>query len=105
VPFAELQERAKVCNQQATGNMPVDMFDHLLCLPSQQTLLSAVSMLLRRLRILLPPQQRECFEYRAVCRLFVTKLPDSRIEQRDQVVHPFLMTTDKSIGDQPGFRR
>jgi hypothetical protein len=44
---------------------------------------------LRDFGINLPPQQRSCFQYRAMNRLFVIKLASSRIEQRDYVVHPF----------------
>ena len=34
-------------------------------------------------------QQRGCLNYRAVNRLSAIKLTNSRIEQRDYVVHPF----------------
>lgn len=88
--LTELHELAEVCDLQATGNTPIDMIEHLPCLPCQQTLFSGVRIPWRRMRIRLPPQHRDCFEDRAVCGLLVMKLPDGHIEPLDHLVHPFM---------------
>jgi hypothetical protein len=85
---AALYERAKICDEYTTGNMPVDMIQYLASLPCQQTLFSIVRTLLRGLRIHLPAQQGGCFEYRPVRRLFMVQLTDGRIQQGDDMVHP-----------------
>jgi hypothetical protein len=79
--FATLHERAEIRDKYATGDMPVDMVEHPSSLPCQQTLFSVVRTLFRGLRVHLPAQQRGCFKYRAVRRLFVVKLTNGRIQQ------------------------
>jgi signal transduction histidine kinase/ligand-binding sensor domain-containing protein len=68
--------------------MPVDIVEHLPRLPCQQALFSVVRAPFHRLRINLPSQQRGCFEYGAVRRLFLVKVSNGRIQQRDYIVHP-----------------
>jgi hypothetical protein len=74
-----LYERAQIGNQYASGDVTVDMFDHLAYLPGQQPLL-AVVLVLRRLRMYLPPQQRSGLQQRAVYRLLVAKLTEGRVQ-------------------------
>jgi hypothetical protein len=68
--------------------MTVNIGTHFPRLPGAQAP-SSVWSRLRDFGINLLPQQRGCFKYRSVNRLFVIKLTNSRIEQRDYVVHPF----------------
>ncbi len=86
--FASLHERAQIRDKDAIGDMPVDMLEHLARLPCQQTLFSVARTLIRGLRVHLPAQQRGCFKYRAVRRLFVVKLTNGRIQQGYYVAHP-----------------
>jgi hypothetical protein len=88
VRFATMHERAEIRDKYATGDMPVEMVEHLSSLPCQQTLFSLVGTLFRGLRVHLPAQQRGCFTYRAVRRLFVVKLTDGRIQQGYYMVDP-----------------
>jgi hypothetical protein len=88
VRFAALHERAEIRDKYATGDMPVDMVEHLPSLPCQQTLFSVVRTLFRGPRVHLPAQQRGRFNYRAVRRLFVVKLTNGRIQQGYYMVHP-----------------
>jgi len=68
--------------------MPVDIVEHLPCLPCQQTLFSVVRGSFYRLWINPPSQQRGCLEYRAVRRVFLVKVTNGRIQQRYYIVHP-----------------
>ncbi len=68
--------------------MPVDIVEHLPCLPCQQTLFSVVRGPFHRLWINPPSQQRGCLEYRAVRRVFLVKVTNGRIQQRYYIVHP-----------------
>ena len=77
--FAAPDQSAQICDKYATGDMPVDVVEHLPCLPSQQTLLCVVRGPVGRLWINLPSQQRGCLEYRAVRRLFLVKVTNGRI--------------------------
>ena len=79
--FAAPYQRAQICDGHATGDVPVDIVEHFACLPRQQTLFSVVCGCFRRLRIDLSSQQRGCLKYRAVCRLFLVKMSDGRIQQ------------------------
>jgi hypothetical protein len=88
VRFAALHDRAEIRDEYATSDMPVDMVEYLPSLPCQQTLFSVVRTLFRGLRVHLPAQQRGCFNYRAVRRLFVVKLSNGRIQQGYYMVHP-----------------
>jgi hypothetical protein len=88
VPFAAPHQSAQICDKHATGDMPVDVVEHLPCLPSQQTLLSAVRGRFDRSWINLPSQQRGCLEYRAVRRLFLVEVTNGRIQQCYYIVHP-----------------
>jgi len=68
--------------------MPVDIVEHLPCLPCQQSLFSVVRGPFHRLWINLPSQQRGCLEYCAVRRLFLVKVTNGRIQQCYYTVHP-----------------
>jgi hypothetical protein len=68
--------------------MPVDIVQHLPCLPCQQTLPSVVRGPFHRLRINLPLQQRGCLDYRAVRRLFRVQVTNGRIQQCYYMVYP-----------------
>jgi hypothetical protein len=87
--FAELYKRAKIRDQYRTCDMTINVGTHFARLPGAQAP-SSVWSRLRDFGINLLPQQRGGFKYRAVNRLFVIQLTDSRIEQRDDVVHPFM---------------
>jgi hypothetical protein len=86
--FTELHKRAKIRDKYWTFDMTINISTHFACLPGAQTPFSVWSCV-RGFGINLLPQQRGGFKYRAVNRLFVIQLTDSRIEQRDYVVHPF----------------
>jgi hypothetical protein len=86
--FAELHKRAKIRDKYWTFDMTINISTDFACLPGAQTPFSVWSCL-RGFGINLLPQQRGGLKYRAVNRLFVIQLTDSRIEQRDYVVHPF----------------
>jgi hypothetical protein len=86
--FAELHKRAKIRDKYRACDMTINIGTHFACLPGAQAP-SSVWSRLRDFGINLLPQQRGGFKYRAVNRLFVIQLTDSRIEQRDDVVHPF----------------
>ena len=77
--FAAPHQSAQICDKHAAGDMPVDVVEHLPCLPSQQTFLSVVRGPFHRSWINLPSQQRGCLEYRAVRRLFLVKVTNGRI--------------------------
>jgi hypothetical protein len=79
VRFAAPHQSAQICDQHATGDMPVDIVEHLPCLPCQQMLFSVVRGPFDGLWINLPSQQRGCLEYRAVRRLFLVKVTNGRI--------------------------
>jgi hypothetical protein len=81
VRFAAPHQSAQICDKHATGDMPVDVVEHLPCLPSQQTLLSVVRGLFHRSWINLPSQQRGCLEYRAVRGLFLVEVTNGCIQQ------------------------
>src|ERR1700733_1388252 len=68
--------------------MPVDIVEHLPCLPCQQALSSVVRGPFDGLWINLPSQQRGCLEYRAVRRLFLVKVTNGRIQQCYYMAHP-----------------
>jgi hypothetical protein len=86
--FAELKERAELRDKHRTCDMTIDIGTHFARLPGEQAPSSVWSRSCD-FGINLLTQQRGCFKYRAVNRLFVMKLTSSRIEQRDYVVHPF----------------
>ena len=86
--FAELYKRAKIRDQYGTCDMTINIGAHFARLPGAQAP-SSVWSRLRDFGINLLPQQRGGFKYRAVNRLFVMQLTHSRIEQCDDVVHPF----------------
>jgi hypothetical protein len=88
VRFAAPHQSAQICDKHATGDMPVDVVEHLPCLPSQQTLLCVVRGPFDRPWINLPSQQRGCLEYRAVRRLFLVEVTNGRIQQCYYIVHP-----------------
>jgi hypothetical protein len=88
VRFAAPHQSAQIGDKHATGDMPVDIVEHLPCLPCQQTLFSVVRGPFHRLWINLPSQQRGCQEYRAVRRLFLVKVTNGHIKQCDYMVHP-----------------
>ena len=68
--------------------MPVDMVEHLPCLPCQQTLLSVFRGPFHRWWINLPSQQQGSLDYRAVCRLSLAKVSNGCIQQCQYMVHP-----------------
>ena len=86
--FATPYQRAQVCDEHATGDMPVDIVEHFPCLPCEQTLLPIVRSPFHKLWINLPSQQRGCLEYRAVRGLFLMKVTNGRIQQCNYVEHP-----------------
>jgi hypothetical protein len=86
--FAELHKRAEIRDEYWTCDMTVNIGTHFPRLPGAQAP-SSVWSRLRDFGINLLPQQRGCFKYRSVNRLFVINLTNGRIEQRDYVVHPF----------------
>jgi len=88
VRFAAPHQSAEIRDKHATSDMPVDIVEHLPCLPCQQTLFSVVFGSFQRLWINLAPQQRGCLEYRAVRRLFLVKVTNGRIQQCYYIVHP-----------------
>ena len=88
VRFAAQYQSAKICDQNASGDVPLDVVHHLPNLPWQQTFFSIIRGSCRRLWINLPSQQRGCLEYRTVRGLFLVKLRDGRIQQRQDIVHP-----------------
>jgi hypothetical protein len=87
--FAELNECSEIRDEYRTRDMTIDIGTNLTGLPGAQAP-SSVWSRLRNFGINLLPQQRGCFKYRAVNRLFAIKLTNSRIEQCDYVVHPFM---------------
>jgi hypothetical protein len=86
VRFAAPHQSAQICDQHATGDMAVDVFEHLACLPCEQTLFSVVPR--QRLWIDLPSQQRGCFEQGVVRRFLAVKPIDGRIHQGYYMVQP-----------------
>jgi signal transduction histidine kinase/ligand-binding sensor domain-containing protein len=88
VRFAAPHQHAQICDEHATGDMPVDMVEHLPCLPCQQTLFPVVRGPFHRLWINLSSQHRGCLEYCAMRRLFPVKVTDGHIQQRYHMVHP-----------------
>ena len=86
--LAAPHQSAQICHKHATGDMTVDVVEHFSCLPCQQTHFSGIRSPFCRLWINLPSQQRGSFQYRAVRRLFLMKVTDSRIQQCDYMVHP-----------------
>jgi hypothetical protein len=48
VRFAAPHQNAQVCDQHAGGDMPVDMVEHLACLPCEQMLAPSAAGPLRR---------------------------------------------------------
>jgi hypothetical protein len=85
--FAELNKRAEVRDKYRTCDMTINIRTHFARLPGAQVP-SSVWSRLRDFGINLLPHQPGGFKYRAVSRLFAIKLTNSRIEQRDYVVHP-----------------
>jgi hypothetical protein len=86
--FAELHKRAKIRDKYWTCDLTINICTHFACLPGAQAP-SYVWSRWHDFGINLPSQQGGCFQYRVVNRLFAIKLTNSRIEQRDYVVHPF----------------
>jgi hypothetical protein len=86
--FAESHEGAEIRDEYRCCDMTINIVTHFARLPAAQAPTSLRNRL-REFGISLPPQQRGCFKYRAVNRLFAIKLTNSRIEQRDYVLHPF----------------
>jgi hypothetical protein len=86
--FAELHKRAEIRDKYRTCDMTINIGTHFARLPGAQAA-SSVCSRLRDLGINLLPHQPGGFKDRAVSRLFAVKLTNSRIEQRDYVVHPF----------------
>ena len=77
--LAAPHQSAQVCDQDATGDMPINIVEHFACLPRQQTFFSVVRGLFHRLWFDLPSQQRGRLEYRAVCGLLLAKVTNGRI--------------------------
>src|ERR1700678_2129463 len=91
VRFAAPHQSAEICDGHATDDMPVDMVEHLPCLPCQQTLFPVFCGPVRGLWINLSSQQQGSFDYRAVCRLSVAKMPNGRVQQCYYMVHPIVV--------------
>ena len=87
--FAAPHQSAQICDRHPAGDVPVDMIEHLSCLPCQQTLFS-IFRGLHGLRINLLSQQRGCLEYHAVRGLFPVEMANGRIQQCHHSMHPVL---------------
>jgi hypothetical protein len=92
VRLAAPYQRAQIFDKYATGDMPVDMVEHLPYLPCQQTLFYVARGPYHRLRIKLSSQQRGCLEDRAVRGLFLVKVANGCIQQCYYIVHPVTRT-------------
>jgi hypothetical protein len=86
--FASPHQGAQIRDRHATGDMPVDIVEHLPCLPRQQALFSVGHGPFHRLWINLPSQKRGGLQYRAVRRLFLVKMTNGRIQQCYYIEHP-----------------
>jgi len=90
VRLAAPHQSAQICDQDATGDMPINIVEHFACLPCQQTFFSGVRGSFHRLWFDLSSQQRGRLEYRAACGLFLAKVANGRIQERHDIVHPDL---------------
>jgi predicted nucleic acid-binding Zn-ribbon protein len=96
--FAAPNQSTQIRDAYATGDMPVDIVEHLEHLPCQQALSRAARNSNHRLWIKLTAQQRGCREYRAMRRLFLVKMADDTVKQGDSIVQPI---TGSVRGDPP----
>jgi hypothetical protein len=90
VRLAAPYQRAQIFDKYATGDLPVDIVEHLPYLPCQQSLFCVVRGPCHRLWIKLSSQQRGCLEDRAVRGLFLVKLTNGCIQQCYYIEHPVL---------------
>jgi len=79
VRLAAPHQSAKICDQHATGDMPINIVEHFACLPCQQTFFSGVCGSFHRSFIDLPSQQRGRLEYRAVRGLLLVKVSNGGV--------------------------
>jgi hypothetical protein len=86
--FAEWNELAEFRDKDRPCDMTIYVGTHFACLPSEQAPSHAWDRS-RDFEINLLAQQRGSFEYRAMNRLFMIQLTDSRIEHRDYLANPF----------------
>jgi hypothetical protein len=97
--FAESNKDAEIRDKYRTYDMTINMSTHFARLPGAQAPFYVWSRF-RDFGINLLAQQRSGFKYRAMNRLIVIQLTDSRIKQRDYVVDPFMRLCRTDLADR-----